>query len=109
MKVSSWNWLARAIKGDVDRLLQFPDEDVGELDRVAVVLQGDLPAGGNVGKLGVLDDRLPVEDDGQAVALHRDDEAVPLAERSVGLELGRDAGTNLGRLVRVRAVAVHLA
>ena len=67
--------------------LEFFDEEVRELDRVAVVLEGDRAARRHAGQLGVLDHRLAVQDDRQPVALHGDDEAVPLAERLVGLAL----------------------
>ena len=50
----------------VARLL---DVDVRELDRVAVVLEADRPAGGEAGELGVVDDGLAVEDDRQPVPL----------------------------------------
>src|SRR6185369_17970151 len=82
------------------------DIQVGELDFVAVMLQGDGAACGNVGEAGVFDHRFAVEDDGEAVALHRNDEAVPAAGRVVGGDFGRDARADFRRLRFVGAIAI---
>ena len=42
--------------------IQLLDEQVREIDRVAVVLEADRAAGGDAGELFLVDDRLAVED-----------------------------------------------
>src|SRR3954447_19111139 len=75
---------------------EFLDEQVGELERVAVMLEADRAAGREAGELRVVDDRLAVEDDRQPVPPERDHEPVPLAGGLVGLGLRDGAGADLG-------------
>ena len=90
-------------------LLQFANENAGELNRISVMLQRDPPASGDARQLSVVHDRLAIQHDGQTVAQHRDDEAVPLADRFVRANLRRDRFANGGRQRLINAVAAHFA
>src|SRR5262249_32681080 len=68
-------------------LLQLLDEQVRDLQRVAVVLKPDRAPGGEAGELFLVDDALAIQDHVQTVALEGDDEPVPLAGGAVGLDL----------------------
>src|SRR6185437_9539117 len=76
---------------------------------MAVVLQGDWPASRHAGQLGVVGHRSAIEFDRQPIAPHRDEEAVPFAERMVGLDLWSDAGADLGRHFFIDAIAENPA
>src|SRR4051794_28288367 len=85
------------------------DEQVAELDRIAVVLEADRTFGANAGQFGVVDHGLAVELDRDAVLAHRDLEPVPLAGAVVGV-LGRHGGfADLGRELGVLVVGVDVA
>src|SRR3712207_3155898 len=58
----------------------------------AVVLEAYGAGLFDAGELGVVDDFLAVEDDGDSVALAGDLEAVPLTDGVVGLVFGGDTG-----------------
>src|SRR5262249_60684246 len=75
----------------------------------AVLLERDRSFCGPAWELGVADSLFAVELHPETVAFHRDLEGVPLAARAIHLLLRRDAGTNLGRHLLIRAIAVHFA
>src|SRR5690606_22736878 len=65
--------------------------------------------GSDAGEVRVLDDGLAVEDDGEAVALHGDLEAIPSADGRIGDFFRGHAGADFGGHLRIDAIAVHLA
>ena len=79
-----------------------------------MVLQSDRPLGGDAGQLGVRDHGLAVEHHREPLADQRDVEAVPLAQRGVGLHalilpsicLGLPTAAQLARLTRSAALEV---
>src|SRR5262249_45263828 len=75
----------------------------------AVVLQGDRAGRRHAGELGVLDDRLAVELDPEAVALHGDLARGPLPAAPVPLLSGRYRGLDPRRRGLLGAVAPRLA
>ena len=82
---------------------RFFDVNVPELHRVAVVLETDAAARGDAWELRVVDDGLAVQLDREAVALHRDEEAVPLAGPVVGADFrGRGGADRRRRFASVR-------
>src|SRR5437773_12336037 len=106
---------------DVSRTLGFRgkllDLDVAELDEgglahplavlpLPMVLESDGPPGLDPRQERLLDDRLPVQDHGEAVAHHRDLEAIPLADVLVRELLRCNARTDGDRHLVVRAIPV---
>src|SRR5689334_22223803 len=91
------------------RLVEFPDQQVRELNRVAVIFQSDGGASGQIWRPGVLNHRLSIQHNREPIAAHRDDESIPFAERLVGLFPWCCSGTNGRRLVRIGAIAPNFA
>ena len=58
------------------------------------MLQRDSATGGDAGELHVVDHKFAVEQHGGSVALHRDVEAVPLADRFVRAPRGNYAASS---------------
>src|SRR5687768_13505400 len=76
-------------------LLKLLDINVGELNRIAVVLQRDRSAFGNTRQLSILQDSLIVEDDRETIAFHRNNESIPFPDWLVRLRFGSDPRTHL--------------
>jgi len=102
------------------RLRQFLDVNILELEETrrtdplaialsAVVLQPDRSLRSDAGELGVLDNRLPVQHDGNPVASARDHVPIPFSDGFVGLGAGRHRRANVRGLFRIVAISVKLA
>lgn len=85
------------------------DEDVAELNAVAMVLEPDGAGGWNARELGRFDHLLTVEHDGHRLALHRDFKGVPLSQRSVGIADGDTRSADLLGQAAIGAIAVDFA
>ena len=90
-------------------LLQLSNQNAAELDGVTVVLQRDSAASWDAGERHVVDHQFAVEQHGRSVALHRDVEAVPLADRFVEALLGSTPGADFGGQRLIDSVATNLA
>src|SRR5678815_1106891 len=90
-------------------LLDLANEDIRELDRVAVMLESDGSALWHVGQASALEHRLTIKIHSELVAFHRDDETIPLPDWLVGFDFWCHGRAHFCGNFLVRAIAIDFS
>src|SRR5690606_11830456 len=89
---------------NTEALIQFFNIDIGEIDWIAMMLEGNRSAFGNSGELRLVNNRFIVQHDGDFIADHGDFKAVPAPDGIIGKQNGSDRPANLSRHVLIGTI-----